>query len=364
MRRLGRYVTRVIGGRSGVGLVGFSQDTGLGVATRDFAAHLPFTRWLVLAHPHLGVNDDVLDKRCTVGGRTMPGAAVDEWLKGLRTVFAIQAGYAPQLWQRAKRAGLLTVLMPNWERFAPHHPDVQAIDRFVAPTRACADFLAQAGLGGQTVYIPHAVDVVRFAFRRRERAETFLHIAGWDRRDRKGTSLVLEAARLCPEVPFVIRSLSPPLLPIPPNVRWLGHLVDQTRLYDDGDVAIQPSRYEGVGLPVLEAQASGLPVLVPDAPPMNEHPPDRRLLFAASPIVGNNVGQPFPACVPDVHSLVEAIRRLHRQSIADLSEASRAKMEERSWDRLRPAYLEALDFEFDPRTGTTPFADPPAMTPP
>jgi glycosyltransferase involved in cell wall biosynthesis len=220
--------------------------------------------------------------------------------------------------------------------------------------------LAAVGLGARTVAIPHAVDGTRFAFRRRERAEVFLHCRGWGDGDRKGTRFVLEAARRCPEVPFVVRAQEHLPAEWPGNVRLLGATDDPEEQYVDGDVAVQPSRYEGVGLPILEAMACGLPTLVPDAPPMNEYPADPRLLIAGERLQGDLVGNPFPVARPDVDALVAAIRALHGRPIGDLSEASRARIEERAWDRLRPAYLEALGFVAEPSPQVTPF---PTFTP-
>jgi glycosyltransferase involved in cell wall biosynthesis len=337
-----------------VGLVGFACDTGLGNAASAFAEHLPFARRLVLDHPKFGINPARLDDHCTVGRIDMPAADVDAWLDGLDAVFAIQSGYAPDLWQRAKVRGILTVLMPNAEWFAPQHPDIALIDRFIAPTTSCMEMLVEAGFGERTVFIPHAIDTRRFAGRRRTLAERFLHIRGWDDADRKGTTFVLAAARRLPEIPFTIRTQMVIHGDIPPNVRLLGEVADPAELYTEGDVAIQPSRYEGVGLPILEAMASGLPTLVPDVPPMNKFPASRELIVAATRTTRSLVGHPFPAGEVDVDDLVRRILSIHGQPIGELSDASRRRMEERSWDRLRPDYLDALGFD-GTGSGFTPF---------
>jgi glycosyltransferase involved in cell wall biosynthesis len=337
-----------------VGLVGFACDTGLGNAASTFAEHLPFARRLVLAHPTFGINPTRLDDRCALGSLDMPGEAVDSWLDGLDAVFAIQAGYAPDLWRRARARGILTVLMPNAEWFAPRHPDIALIDRFIAPTLSCAEMLAEAGLGERTVFIPHAIDTHRFAFRRRARAERFLHVRGWGDGDRKGTAFVVEAARQCPEIPFIIRTQTPIPGALPANVELLGAVASPEALYADGDVAIQPSRYEGVGLPILEAMAAGLPTLVPDVPPMNEYAAGPELIVKSGRTTHSLVGHPFPVAEVDVDDLAHAIRRLHGQPIGGLSEAARRRMEERSWDRLRPDYLDALGLDGS-ASGFTPF---------
>jgi Glycosyl transferases group 1 len=248
--------------------------------------------------------------------------------------------------------------MPVVVRLGAPHPlslSVPLIDRFVAPTHACAAMLAPVDLGARTVMIPHAIDTTRFAFRRRERAEVFLHCRGWGDGDRKGTQFVWEAARRCPEVSFIVRAQEHLDADWPGNVHLLGATDAPEAQYADGDVAIQPSRYEGVGLPILEAIACGVPKLVPDAPPMHEYPADQRLLIASEQLHGDLVGNPFPVARPDVDALVPAIRAWHGRPIGDVSGASRTRIEARSWHRLRPAYLAALDFVAEPALAVTPF---------
>jgi len=52
-------------------------------------------------------------------------------------------------------------------------------------------------------------------------------------------------------------------LDIATAVKWLGYLPDDRLLseYQNADVFVQPSWYEGFGLPVLEAFACGTPVI-------------------------------------------------------------------------------------------------------
>lgn len=42
------------------------------------------------------------------------------------------------------------------------------------------------------------------------------------------------------------------------------------RLYKDADLLLFPSTYEGFGMPIIEAQATGLPVITSDLQPMND----------------------------------------------------------------------------------------------
>ena len=68
---------------------------------------------------------------------------------------------------------------------------------------------------------------------------------------------------------------------LPPNVELRAAAASNRDLYSDGDVCVQLSRWEGLGLPLLECQAAGLPLITTDAPPMNEHNP-----LAVVPVAG------------------------------------------------------------------------------
>ena len=88
------------------------------------------------------------------------------------------------------------------------------------------------------------------------------------------------------EVPLVIAGKEPtrgtPMFPdmrkyaaelqITDYVRWIGYVdeADKPSLYRLADVFIFPSRYEGFGLPVLEAMASGTPVVANQIPVIEE----------------------------------------------------------------------------------------------
>ena len=71
-------------------------------------------------------------------------------------------------------------------------------------------------------------------------------------------------------------------------VQYLGYVPDTLlpALYAGARVFVYPSRYEGFGLPVLEAMASGTPVVCSDIPPLVEVAADSGLMAAVADVDG------------------------------------------------------------------------------
>ena len=55
------------------------------------------------------------------------------------------------------------------------------------------------------------------------------------------------------------------------KIRVIIETVSAPGLYHLGDVYVYPSRLDGIGLTIAEALSSGMPVIVPNEPPMNEY---------------------------------------------------------------------------------------------
>lgn len=93
------------------------------------------------------------------------------------------------------------------------------------------------------------------------------------------------------------------------HLRIIYETVPAPGLYHLGDVYVYPSRLDGIGLTICEAISCGLPVIVPDNPPMNE--------FVQDEMCGRRVrvdkfydrydGYYWPSCSVDINSLKEAM---------------------------------------------------------
>jgi glycosyltransferase involved in cell wall biosynthesis len=109
------------------------------------------------------------------------------------------------------------------------------------------------------------------------------------------------------------------------------------------DVCLAPSRWEGLGLPLYEATAFGLPVITNDKPPMSEMVLDGRsgILVASSPQGETRSG--ITAWDPDPAELTAAIERLGDRRELERMHAGVAELRElRDWKHTVAAIGELL----------------------
>jgi glycosyltransferase involved in cell wall biosynthesis len=100
-------------------------------------------------------------------------------------------------------------------------------------------------------------------------------------------------------------------------------------------VCLSPSRWEGLGLPLYEAVAFGMPSITNDSPPMNEIVLDEVNGICVDSVRWGEAGSGIPAFDPDFDQLTEAIERLgdegERERLGDGALSLRGG--ERSWQR-------------------------------
>jgi 1,2-diacylglycerol 3-alpha-glucosyltransferase len=121
---------------------------------------------------------------------------------------------------------------------------------------------------------------------------------------------------------------------------WQEHLAAVAA----NDVSISPSRWEGLGLPLYEAIAFGMPTIANDDPPMNEVvvDDDNGLLVPSHPDGTARSG--IPARQPDPAALTAAIERIADPAeLRRLQAGAERSRERHSWDRTLAALGALLD---------------------
>lgn len=170
------------------------------------------------------------------------------------------------------------------ERFEPSQ--VERYDRILVPTVTMERFMRANGCRKFT-YIPFSIDLSEFPnptsnpFNLKENDKfVYFHPGGFGGvHERKNTKAVIEAfIRLNdPNSRLIItaqRPINEKTLP-----KCEGEIIvinenlsrkDLLKYYYIADAVVLPSKWETIGIPIVEALACGRPVITTDAPPMNE----------------------------------------------------------------------------------------------
>jgi glycosyltransferase involved in cell wall biosynthesis len=189
--------------------------------------------------------------------------------------FEAYGRWHPSLLKVAAAVGVKTVCIPTWEWFAGDDPMWKLCDLFACPTAFTLGVVNRFGWK-KARYIPWTLDIGRFPARTISGpARLFIHNAGLvDHDDRKGTRDTILAFTKVErdDLRLIVRmQKEAPLPPLDSRIEVrVGDLANVEELYQIGDVAIQPSKMEGIGFMVIEPVSSGIPVIAINYPPMNE----------------------------------------------------------------------------------------------
>ncbi len=327
------------------GIIGWGTRTGIGTINWSFWRTGKFDRWLMPLHPEPGV---------PLAGEPGPGVtvcqlrdrqALDEFLGDIDGLFFTERPFfdnCVHLFAKARKRGLKVVCEPVAEWIPPYFtPWLQQVDVMFGPTahtlpvlRQVADEAQRAGValpwrhhivGGRW-----GIEIDRWPARQRGRCRRFLFCnGGGGCLGRKGLAVVLEAAALAKRCSVLIRSQVPIPQTLPPNVEVrIENLADQLHLYDDGDVLLAPSMFEGFGYSLYEAQACGMPVITTDFAPMNECGTEY-LIRADKGQYGNLAGRQFEYALPSATSLACLMDLLNGMDLTLPS--ARAYQRSRAW---------------------------------
>jgi len=339
--------------RHRLAIVGWANDSGVGREFTDAISHLPVAAAFVLYNASKPTKHGLLAKVPHVLAREGPlDPQMEDFIARYKPdtilTWEVPGSWSfPALW---KRRGIRWVSVAHWDWFAVEHQKLWRHADLIAPNEMCRDGLAKLGL--HSTILPVPVDTARFPFRPRSRASRFVSVYGFGGiGDRRGLPELGDAWSRCasaaPSLPaLVLRAQKVPSELTDTHRQFVhvrvGNTTDPADLFEDADVAVQPSRFEGVGLTLLEAQACGLPVITVDAEPMRTLAPD--LLAAIGQRASVSImGKPVVSTIADVQALADRIGSLFGRDISELSHAARKRVEELySWDALRTSWIDVL----------------------
>lgn len=336
-----------------VGLIARADERGLGRQTHELYRHLHPDRTLAVDMGDLARGFRQQFARypdATIApfdGHRFDEQQVKAWLDGLDVVYTAETGYDARIHDWAREVGCRTVVHvnPEFNKWASD-PGLPRPDAFWAPTPWRLKHLPK---GTRVVPVPVADDLL--ADRPRDHARTFLHIAGKRAMgDRNGTAIVAKAASFTTHPSDLIVTCQEKSLPLArgysgrTRIRTiLGGIPHYPDLYRLGDVLVMPRRYGGLCLPVQEAMATGMPVVMTACPPQDRCWPILGV-FARSGRSVNTPGGRIRCWDTEPRALAHALDDLiqHPELVASMSEAALAWAREHTWSALTPLYRDEL----------------------
>jgi len=233
-----------------------------------------------------------------------------------------------------------------------YSPGLTRSGLYICPTRVCFDRVAEPN----KAYFELPIELDLFPFTPRTRARRLLHVMGFGTLHNRRQTREVVAGFLVADIPNA--TLTVHCLQEwrhvyghhqDPRVTYRRQFLPQQRtIYDDFDILLQPDAYAGFGLPLLEAQACGLPVITTDAPPMNEQitnhlqlvPVDHTQRLESRGTMPTRVNTDLHIVTPD--TIADTIRRVAAANITLLSFRARRYAETRAWTETKAHKLRAL----------------------
>ncbi len=259
----------------------------------------------------------------------------------------------PDLTELCQELNIPVFCVIMWEWFNGKDPLWKRAKALICPSDFTAGMVALYGYK-HYLTLPWVLDVSKFFPRKVQGlAQYFGHNAGViDSQDRKGTLNVLQAFSKLknPKARLRMRYIHSeiPLPKVDERIEIIqGTLEDPASLFAGIDVAIQPSKMEGIGFMVLEAVCSGIPTITLDYPPMNTYARHPELLVKKSFFKRRALSTQFcehaHLYLPQPKSLLDSIRWCTQHDLSVISSQNRAWAETQfNPTSLKQTWIDAL----------------------
>ena len=344
-----------------VGIVSKWTASGQAVVARQIRSALDELghRTFVLARPGSGPRaqqaaegerDPVWDQPGVTEGSTheLPLAEYEEWARASSLdAILFDENYQFDAVRSLRVGGIRTIGRFVWEYFAAEHvePARDAYETIYSLTRAERDRYAEMGIDSPYVQwgihpelllapSPGEPNVVRFYFpgsflgRRKPIRKV---VKAFRRAEGEHLRLLINA-----QVPRNDEFLSGAAEADPRIELMLEDEPEEAHRarFSACDVLLAPSRWEGLGLPLYEATAFGMPIITNDKPPMSEMVLDGHSGVLVASEQNGEARSGIPAWDPDVAALTAAIERLgDRAELERMAAGVDELREQRSWAR-------------------------------
>lgn len=273
-----------------IGLLAYSTDTGLGNQTYEFYKHMKPAKTIIADLSrlnHMETHHDRFPDAQIVQG--IPDCNHYQWLlEDIDLIFICETPLNYCLMEKAKAAGVPVVLQYNYE-FLDYlnQPKLVPPAVLAAPTWWGKDDVIARNIA-PVIDLPVPVNDERIRPREISQCRTMLHTAGKQAHmDRNGTMAFVKAAEKCGGK-FKYRIIAQQLDEqtrraidrASVDIEVVENVENYEDQYNEGDVLVLPRRYGGLCLPMNEALAAGIPVIMPDVSPNEQRLPKQWLVPA------------------------------------------------------------------------------------
>lgn len=371
-----------------IGIVSYWFNRGQATVSRQVRAIFDELghRTFVLARPtksNFTLSSFVSDQDVWKQDRVQPATAFDisrteylEWVKNnnIDVVFFDQNYQFEQI-ASLRAEGVKTIGRFVWEDFGAEHVEdaKEALDVIYSVTRCEVQRYSEFGIDSPYVRWGCFPELNRYRQSRENEGQSFLYVGGYMsvRKPSAATvrafrevelpdiELILKIQRDIDKTDFVIpeniADLSPPrrrilgddsILHGDSRIKVINKDMshdEYLRLFAECDVSLAPSRWEGLGLHLFEAQSLGIPTISCDIAPINEVIEHglNGLLVECRPIGTRKNG--LKAYEPTIEGLKTAITALNDPVCArDLAMGTAEVREKRNWRFTKSDYAQLL----------------------
>jgi len=279
------------------------------------------------------------------------------FLTGLDVVFIAESAYNMDFYRIARDMGVKTAVQYNYEFFDWYDGSIYANnppDMFIAPSSwhyaEVDEFCKKKEIAH--VYLHCPVNRDKIKLRHIDSALTFVHIAGRPAsHDRNGTYTFLNALQLAEgDLRGIVytqdKTLESEIHQEYPSVDVRYNVVDYTDIYKKGSVLVLPRKYGGNCLPMNEALAAGMPVIMTKIPPNSDFLPGEWLVGAVETDIEFAPRFKLPVYEADPAALMLKMRWFKSLSNSDMlyqSHIADSLADKISWQTMKPNYEKVLE---------------------
>ena len=206
----------------------------------------------------------------------------EQWIiaNKLDVVIFVEEQHTKNLLPICNKLGIKSINYIVWENFNPAELSYYKQSTYlVCPTKSSYNLLKNDYMLDNTVYVPWGVDLDTYQLQepiKKDKPYIFFPAGFGGVSDRKNEDAVIKTfSYICPrdKMNLHIHTQKEGQAGQAQGIVKTSGTVDNNQLkqyYKEADVIVLPSRWEGNGLPFIEASAYGRPIVTVDSPPMNE----------------------------------------------------------------------------------------------